>query len=101
MTKLSNAYFRLTVIPLLHDRLPYDPERDLVPISAAARVSMGIAVANDVSVHSLSELIEFVRRRPDRSRGDSHEWRTRTDPSRARGNRWRRRGVRRGGPTAH
>ena len=26
---------------------------------------MGIAVANDVSVHSLSELIEFVRRRPD------------------------------------
>ena len=55
----------VTVIPLLHDRLPYDPERDLVPISAAARVSMGVAVANDVSVHSLSELIEFVRRRPD------------------------------------
>ena len=54
----------VTVIPLLHDRLPYDAARDLVPISAAARVSMGIAVANDVSVHSLSELIEFVRRRP-------------------------------------
>lgn len=55
----------VTVIPFLHDRLPYDAERDLVPISAAARVSMGIAVANDVSVRSLSELVESVRRRPD------------------------------------
>ncbi len=54
----------VTVLPLLHDRLPYDAALDLVPISAAARVSMGIAVANDVSVHSLSELIELVRRRP-------------------------------------
>jgi tripartite-type tricarboxylate transporter receptor subunit TctC len=55
----------VTVIPLLHDRLPYDAERDLVPISAAAHVSMGIAVGSDVSAHSLSELIALVRRRPD------------------------------------
>jgi tripartite-type tricarboxylate transporter receptor subunit TctC len=46
-------------------RLPYDAERDLVPISAAAHVSMGIAVGSDVSAHSLSELIALVRRRPD------------------------------------
>ena len=54
----------VTVLPLLHDRLPYDAALDLVPISAAARVSMGIAVATDVSVHSLPALIELVRRRP-------------------------------------
>ena len=54
----------VTVNPLLHDRLPYDPQHDLVPISAAVRTSIGIAAANGVSVNSLPELTAFVRRHP-------------------------------------
>ena len=55
----------VTVNPLLHDRLPYDPHQDLVPISAAVRTSIGIAAANGASVRSLSELIALVRRHPE------------------------------------
>ena len=56
----------VTVNPLLHDQLPYDAERDRVPISAAVRTTIGIAVANDAGVHSLSELVALVRRHPER-----------------------------------
>jgi tripartite-type tricarboxylate transporter receptor subunit TctC len=54
----------VTVNPLLHDRLPYDPEHDLVPISAAVRTSIGIAAASGASVRSLSELVALVRHHP-------------------------------------
>jgi tripartite-type tricarboxylate transporter receptor subunit TctC len=54
----------VTVNPLLHDRLPYDPEHDLVPISAAVRTSIGIAASSGASVRSLPDLITLVRRHP-------------------------------------
>jgi tripartite-type tricarboxylate transporter receptor subunit TctC len=59
----------VTVNPLLHDRLPYDPEHDLVPISAAVRTSIGIAAASGASVRSLSELVALVRHHPNQ-----HAW---------------------------
>ena len=54
----------VTTTPLLHDRLPYDPVGDLVPIAAAGRPSIGIAAASSAPIHSLAELVALVRRRP-------------------------------------
>lgn len=55
----------VTTNPLLHERLPYDPVRDLVPIAAAVRPSIGIAAAKSAQAGSLSELVALARRRPN------------------------------------
>jgi tripartite-type tricarboxylate transporter receptor subunit TctC len=55
----------ITTSPLLHERLPYDPARDLVPISAAGTFSIGIAAAGKTRMVSLSELVARARDRPD------------------------------------
>ena len=50
----------VTTSPLLHE-LSYDPVRDLVPIAAAGRPSLGIAAASATGVESLAALVERVR----------------------------------------
>ena len=65
-TLLFTPAGQVTSSPLLHDRLPYDPTRDLVPIAATVDPSIGIAVANDVSVASLTTLAALARSEPDR-----------------------------------
>ena len=54
----------VTTNPLLHDRLPYDPMRDLVPIAAAGRPSIGIAAAASLGVTTLAELVALLRAHP-------------------------------------
>lgn len=51
----------VTTNPLLHGELPYDPMTDLVPIAAAGRPSIGIAVAASIGVTTLAELVARVR----------------------------------------
>lgn len=53
----------VTTNPLLHGDLPYDPMTDLVPIAAAGRPSIGIAVAASLGVTTLAELVALVRGR--------------------------------------
>src|SRR5262245_1651176 len=54
----------VTSYPLTHDRLPFDPARDLVPIAAAGRPAIGVAVAAAVQAGSLPDLVARVRDRP-------------------------------------
>lgn len=54
----------VTTNPLLHDDLPYDPARDLVPIVAAGRPSIGIAAAASIGVTTLAGLVALVRPHP-------------------------------------
>jgi tripartite-type tricarboxylate transporter receptor subunit TctC len=54
----------VTFAPHLHGRLPYDPVRDLTPISAVGSVTLVIATSTAVDASSLSELAALVRRRP-------------------------------------
>jgi tripartite-type tricarboxylate transporter receptor subunit TctC len=46
----------ITVNPLTHERLPYDPARDLVPIAATSDNALVIAVAASLPVSSLADL---------------------------------------------
>lgn len=55
----------ITTNPRLHDHLPYDPVRDLVPICAAGRPSIGVAVAKTHGATSLAELVALVRGHPN------------------------------------
>jgi tripartite-type tricarboxylate transporter receptor subunit TctC len=54
----------VTVVPLLHERLPYDPASDLLPIASVANDFLVVAVNATLSVGSLDELVELARTRP-------------------------------------
>ena len=50
--------------PHLMAKLPYDPEKDLVPVSQVAIVPAVLVVHKDLPVRSLQELIAYVKARP-------------------------------------
>jgi tripartite-type tricarboxylate transporter receptor subunit TctC len=54
----------VTVSPLLQEALPYDPSRDLVPISSTASSIFVVAVHNTLPVHSLKDLVQLTAAKP-------------------------------------
>jgi tripartite-type tricarboxylate transporter receptor subunit TctC len=54
----------ITINPLVHEKLPYDPAHDLMPISATSDNSLAIAVSASLEVRSLVELAQFARSNP-------------------------------------
>lgn len=50
--------------PYLMRKLPYDPEKDLVPVSEIAIVPSVLVVNKDVPVHNVKELITYARANP-------------------------------------
>jgi tripartite-type tricarboxylate transporter receptor subunit TctC len=55
----------LAVNPLLHATLPYDPERDLVPLSLLFHATFLIWVGGVSRFRSVGELLDAARRAPD------------------------------------
>jgi tripartite-type tricarboxylate transporter receptor subunit TctC len=54
----------ITVAPLLIDNLPYDVDRDLVPIAATTAIVLTIAVSDDLPARSIPELMDVLRSNP-------------------------------------
>lgn len=54
------------VHPYEKDKLPYNAERDLVPIAGVSSLFLAITVSNGLNVGSLRELVELLRRNPDK-----------------------------------
>ena len=54
----------VTVNPILNDKLPYDPERDLVPIVAGSDLFLAIAVTKSLNINSLKELQARAKAEP-------------------------------------
>jgi tripartite-type tricarboxylate transporter receptor subunit TctC len=55
-----------TMLPLQKDKLPFDVNRDLVPIGLASQQGFVIAVSSQLSIDTLAELIAMAKREPDR-----------------------------------
>jgi tripartite-type tricarboxylate transporter receptor subunit TctC len=51
---------------VLYDNLPYDPERDLVPISLLASAPQVLVVHSSVPVRTFQEFLDHLRRNPGR-----------------------------------
>jgi tripartite-type tricarboxylate transporter receptor subunit TctC len=51
----------MAVNPLLHDNLPYDPQRDLVPLTLLFRATFMIFVGGGSRWHSVAELLDAAR----------------------------------------
>ena len=54
----------LTVNPLIQEKVPFDPVRDFVPISAVTNTIIAIAVHRDLPAHSLADLARIAEAMP-------------------------------------
>jgi tripartite-type tricarboxylate transporter receptor subunit TctC len=54
----------ITINPLIHDSLPYDPSRDLVPIASAIDNFFAIATPSSLGVESIDGLVALSRKEP-------------------------------------
>lgn len=66
----------MCVNPLIHDSLPYDPARDLAPLTLLFRATFVILVGGESRYQSVARLIDAARSRPERvsygSLGNGH-----------------------------
>jgi tripartite-type tricarboxylate transporter receptor subunit TctC len=53
-----------TVHPYEHDKLPYDAERDLLPIASVTEIVLAISTSGNLNVGSLGELVALARAQP-------------------------------------
>ncbi len=54
----------ITINPLLHEQLPYDPVRDLVPIVPVMDNFLGVSASATLKVESLADLIKAAQAQP-------------------------------------
>ncbi len=54
----------ISVFPAIHESLPYDPKRDLVPIAAAADTFVGLGASAASKIQSLADFVALARARP-------------------------------------
>jgi tripartite-type tricarboxylate transporter receptor subunit TctC len=54
----------VSLFPVLQEKLPYDPVRDLVPISGGAVAFLAVATVKSLPAASLRDLIALARTRP-------------------------------------
>ncbi|MFM9885740.1 MAG: Bug family tripartite tricarboxylate transporter substrate binding protein, partial [Burkholderiales bacterium] len=50
--------------PFIHAKLPYDPNRDLVPVTQAVHGPLFLVVNPALNVHSVQELVAAAKARP-------------------------------------
>jgi tripartite-type tricarboxylate transporter receptor subunit TctC len=66
----------MCVNPLIHDTLPYDPAKDLVPLTLLFRATFVIVVGGDSRFQGVPQMLEAARREPGRvsyaSLGNGH-----------------------------
>ncbi len=63
-TLLYGTASMVTVSPLLQEVLPYDPSRDMVPISSTASSILVVAVHDRLPARSLQEFAQLARSKP-------------------------------------
>jgi tripartite-type tricarboxylate transporter receptor subunit TctC len=63
-TLLYTTFGTLTVAPLTMEKLPFNPETDLVPLVPAASIVVAITVTSSLPIHTLAELEAVIRAKP-------------------------------------
>lgn len=56
----------ISINPLIHDKLPYDPVRDLVPIAAVIDNFFAVAVSAQTGVQSINQFVAAAQASPER-----------------------------------
>lgn len=58
------SHIQALINPLVYAKLPYDPQRDLVPVIQVGLINNALAVGASVPVNSLRELIDLAKAKP-------------------------------------
>jgi len=64
LTLLFGPTSTFTAHPYTHDKLPYDPERDLLPVASVAVIVVALASPASLEVASLADFVAMARSRP-------------------------------------
>ena len=54
----------VTINPLVYDKLPYNPSRDLVPLTSLSDNFIGIAAPTTLNVNSMADFVKLARSQP-------------------------------------
>jgi tripartite-type tricarboxylate transporter receptor subunit TctC len=54
----------ISINPVIHDKLPYDPARDVVPIAAAVDATLALAVSSTLMAENLRDIIALAKAEP-------------------------------------
>ena len=63
-TLLMSSGGAVTVNPFLYTKMPFDAERDLVPVASVAKVLVFLMVHPSVPVNSVAELVSYAKANP-------------------------------------
>jgi tripartite-type tricarboxylate transporter receptor subunit TctC len=63
-TLMVTAGSTMTIVPHVMGKLPYNPERDVIPVAAGARIENFLVVRSDLPTKSYKEFVDFARRNP-------------------------------------
>ena len=63
-TLCSNDNWAISLNPLLHLKMPYDPLRDLIPVVHFGYLAAAIVASPSLQVRSMADLLELARRKP-------------------------------------
>jgi tripartite-type tricarboxylate transporter receptor subunit TctC len=54
----------ISINPVIHDKLPYDPAHDVVPIAAAVDATLALAVSSTLMAENLRDIIALAKAEP-------------------------------------
>lgn len=63
-TLLMSSGGTVSVNPHLYKQMPFDPNKDIIPVASVARVSVFLAVKKDLPVNNTKELVEYLKANP-------------------------------------
>ena len=63
-TLLMASGSTMVIVPSLNAKLPYDPNKDLLPVAATARVELFLVVRSDSQFKTFADLQKFARANP-------------------------------------
>ena len=63
-TLMVTAGSTMTIVPHVMGKLPYNPERDVIPVAAGARIENFLVVRADLPATTYKQFVDFARRNP-------------------------------------
>jgi tripartite-type tricarboxylate transporter receptor subunit TctC len=65
-TILLSSGSAMSIVPLLNNKLPYDPLKDLLPLAAGARLELFLVARSDAPFKNFAEFIRHLKANPGR-----------------------------------
>jgi len=65
-TILLSSGSAMAIVPLITPRMPYDPQKDLVPVAAGARLELFLVVRSDAPYKTYAEFVRHAKANPGR-----------------------------------